>query len=444
MTAQTTTATTTLSARRGARLIGALAARGSAAVVQLLLGIIVARIAGEQGAGTFYVFTATALVLGTAAALGFPVSTMRAVSESLALGHAAHARESWKRALWLATFSSLVAAAVTFVFARNLARIFNTGGDGVTVMKWAAVATIAFVATTVSTETLKALHRASVAILVQFAFAPAMASAYALVTLLRGQRANIFEIIAVYVVGMIAAAMIAAMTVWSSLRRTAEGRVTGAPARVLGDAEALLSALRVWFVNLLVQALTNAPVMFVAHFATAADAGVFGAATRIVAVATLLLIGIASVYSPPMAAAYARGDAPELATLLGETQLYSLVCYAPFLIVMIAAPTWLLNIFGHGFERAAPALMILALGQLVNAGTGIVTFFNLMTRRERQETIIGVSTLLYLFSAGAILSARLGVTGMAIATASALACKNLASYAVARHTIRTMRLRGGE
>lgn len=104
-------------------------------------------------------------------------------------------------------------------------------------------------------------------------------------------------------------------------------------------------------------------------------------------------------------------------------------------LVLIGAGRWLLEIFGPEFTTAYPALLVLLLGGLVNASTGVVAYLMTLTGRERPALAIFVAALALSLALNLLLIPRLGVVGAAIASTSALSFWNVAMVFYVRRSI---------
>jgi O-antigen/teichoic acid export membrane protein len=78
---------------------------------------------------------------------------------------------------------------------------------------------------------------------------------------------------------------------------------------------------------------------------------------------------------------------------------------------------------------------VLLLGGIVNAFTGVVAYFMLLTGHERQALAIFVGALVVSIALNVVLIPKYGAFGAAIASSSALAAWNLAMWAYVRRTV---------
>lgn len=167
----------------------------------------------------------------------------------------------------------------------------------------------------------------------------------------------------------------------------------------------------------------------------AASAAHFAAASRITSLASFGLVAVVSVSAPAIASAFDRGDRPAMARLATMTARLSLV----FALVVVAALLIFgrvaLAAFGPTFPEAYPVMAILAIGAIVTAFTGSVGYFMLMTGQERAAAAIMAGAFLVAAALDAALIPALGAIGAAIGSATGLVAWNLAMLIVVRRRL---------
>ncbi|MDN4732915.1 polysaccharide biosynthesis C-terminal domain-containing protein [Vibrio parahaemolyticus] len=93
-----------------------------------------------------------------------------------------------------------------------------------------------------------------------------------------------------------------------------------------------------------------------------------------------------------------------------------------------------MQLFGDEFLAAAPLLVVLSLGQMVNIATGSVGFLLLMSGHERTMKYITICSGTISIALLVFLSQSYGVLGAAWAMAIGMAIQNLAAlYFVKRY-----------
>jgi O-antigen/teichoic acid export membrane protein len=149
----------------------------------------------------------------------------------------------------------------------------------------------------------------------------------------------------------------------------------------------------------------------------------------------MILIALSSIYSPLYASAFAKRNVKSLGKLFKQSQTFSLLGYLPIFLAFLLFGQWFLGLSGQEFKAGYLLLVILCLGQLVNAATGLSTHLNYMSHREAFETMTNIIMVIFLLIAGILCAYFYGVIGVAIATSAAVALKNILSYLQARRVI---------
>jgi O-antigen/teichoic acid export membrane protein len=171
--------------------------------------------------------------------------------------------------------------------------------------------------------------------------------------------------------------------------------------------------------------MTFADVLILGLFATASEVGIYTAAARTALLTRFLLLANSSVAAPRFAALHAANDREGVARLALRSTWLTTISSLPLLLIFMIFPAPILSVFGPQFEAGAQALLILSLGQFVNAATGPVGYLLNMSGYHRIEGRIAV--------VGAVLTVALcfaliplwGILGAAAANAIATASCNL-------------------
>ena len=171
--------------------------------------------------------------------------------------------------------------------------------------------------------------------------------------------------------------------------------------------------------------MTFSDVLILGMFATATDVGIYTAAARTALLTRFLLLANSAVAAPRFAALHAAKDTAGVARLALRSTLLTTVSSVPLLLMFVLFPGPILSLFGPQFEAGAQVLIILSIGQFVNAATGPVGYLLNMSGFHRIEGRIAV--------VGAVLTVGLcfaliplwGIVGAAAANAIATAGCNL-------------------
>lgn len=164
-------------------------------------------------------------------------------------------------------------------------------------------------------------------------------------------------------------------------------------------------------------------------------AGVYTAVQKGAEVIVILLYATNMSLAPAIARLQARKDWPGLEHTTERMARATLLVSAPVAIAFMLFPHAYLSLFGASFQTGAAALIILALGQLINAAAGPSGSVLLMTGHERVAVRGVIAGLIANVVLAVVLVPPLGVTGGAIAFALGLALWNAVLVVLARRLI---------
>jgi O-antigen/teichoic acid export membrane protein len=138
-----------------------------------------------------------------------------------------------------------------------------------------------------------------------------------------------------------------------------------------------------------------------------------------------LLLANSAVAAPRFAALHAARDTEGVARLAVRSTILTTVTSVPLLLIFLVFPAHILSLFGTQFEAGAQVLIILTIGQFVNAATGPVGYLLNMSGFHRIEGRIAVAGALITVGLCFALIPFWGILGAAAANAIATASCNL-------------------
>ena len=153
--------------------------------------------------------------------------------------------------------------------------------------------------------------------------------------------------------------------------------------------------------------------------------GMYSVAERGAQLVVFPLSAINLTLAPTFANLYHAEDIGGLQRLVTKSARLILISAAPIALALILGGHWFLQLFGRGFTNGHTPLVILCIGQLMNAAMGSVGNLLIMTGHGREAAIgvgIGVGTNLLL---SALFIPLWGASGAAVATASSLIVWNV-------------------
>jgi O-antigen/teichoic acid export membrane protein len=163
---------------------------------------------------------------------------------------------------------------------------------------------------------------------------------------------------------------------------------------------------------------TQADTLMLGFLLDTTQAGIYVTASRVATLVGFGVLAVNSISAPMIASLYAQGRTKELQRMI-TVATWGITAFAlPVCLSLILGGKEVLGLFGSEFSNGYPALLILIIGQLVNALTGLVGSLMQMTGYQVITVqVIGGSAV-----ANIILNLLLipvwGMQGAAIATAS--------------------------
>jgi O-antigen/teichoic acid export membrane protein len=174
-------------------------------------------------------------------------------------------------------------------------------------------------------------------------------------------------------------------------------------------------------------------ILLAGTFLGVADAGVLGAAIKLSSVFLFGIDAVNYVVAPSFAASHAQGNRLQLQNEARFSAIVSTAYVGVTSVVLITFGRQLLRLFGDGFDSGYIAFVILAIGAIVNAVSGSVTYLLTMTGHHTICLKVFVMNAIAHIGIACVLIPAFGLNGAAIATALSVATWNIAlAYFVRR------------
>jgi O-antigen/teichoic acid export membrane protein len=371
--------------------------------VQLLL----ARWMGISSYGIYVYVWSWAILLAVIAGIGFPSALVRFIPQYESDGDLPHLRGLLRYAFWCTTgCGSLIAALGSSVVIWLKA---SQNSASLLLSLW-AVPLIAM--TTLFSEALRARGRVILA--------------YAPIQLIRPSALILVATIIFYTTGPlgIAAAVLATLSAHVfvlSFQITILRRAVGIDLRRTPPAYDLVTWLDVALPLGVAAALTSifeqTPTILLGLLSSSEDVSVYFVAARSATLISFVLTSVNALAAPAFARAYWRGEIGELQRLLSRL---AHIIFWPSLIVALAI--WIfsrpiLQIFGVGFVAGRSTMLVLVVGQVVNAAAGSVGHLLQMTGHQIANLYVLLASALFNVILNLILIPWLGCLGAGIAGA---------------------------
>jgi O-antigen/teichoic acid export membrane protein/Mrp family chromosome partitioning ATPase len=395
----------------GLNLVGAICNQASLLGVTLL----VARRLGRVDVGVYAQAYAFLALLGLLSMLGLTTGLTRFVAVYLAGRNAGAVRGTVRLGLVISTAVAGAIGAALFAAAPLLARAAFHEPRLALPLQFVAMAlpasafTNAALAATLGYRTMKPFA------LIGLVFEPVARLVLTAVLLLLGMELQ--GVMIALLASNVGAAVLAAL----ALRRVM-GPVT-APA-TYQFRQLLAFATVSWFAGLASTALVWTDILLLGLLGNSGQVGVYNVATRLVNLATFVMVPINAAFAPRIADLDHRGETESLRHTYGLAASWIIRLSLPAFVLLMVFPRQLLAVFGSGFAIGAAVTMILAVGKFVDAATGPCGLMLNMSGRPSLNVLDNVVGLLVNVVLNLLLIPRYGIVGSAVAWAVSLCLVN--------------------
>lgn len=160
--------------------------------------------------------------------------------------------------------------------------------------------------------------------------------------------------------------------------------------------------------------------LFIGALRSAEEAGIYAASTRYLMIGMFAGEALMQVLAPHVSQFIAQRDLKGAQRIVETATVWQVsIIWPTYVTAIFFAPT-LLRIFGEEFVVATNALIVLAIGMLINSVIGQADIVVLMAGRSRLSMINAAATLIVNVVGNLTLTPRIGIMGAAISWAASL------------------------
>jgi len=168
-------------------------------------------------------------------------------------------------------------------------------------------------------------------------------------------------------------------------------------------------------------------------FENTQEVGIYNVALRLSMITSVTLVAINSIAAPKFAEFWGNRDIEGLARVAQQsTKLIFWVSF-PILLLFLIFPECILGLFGEEFKMGAFALVILAMGQFINAVSGSVGYILQMTDKQKVfRNVVLFAVIVNILLCFSLIPA-FGILGAAIANSVTIVFINVVSLFLIRY-----------
>ena len=206
--------------------------------------------------------------------------------------------------------------------------------------------------------------------------------------------------------------------------------VLPAPLSVKTPAEPLTKriirySLPLAFSNIFGMFLLWTDTLLLGYFRTTTEVGYYVAALKVVVVTSTIITAFGTVFSPVIADLYNRHEEAHLNELFKTVSRWMYVCSYPIFLLFLLFSEQIMRVFGSEYTVSNRVLVILAVGQLINATVGSAGFVVMMSGKSHLELLNISLSLIVNIALCFLLIPSYGAIGAAIANMTSLVIVNI-------------------
>lgn len=162
--------------------------------------------------------------------------------------------------------------------------------------------------------------------------------------------------------------------------------------------------------------MQSTDIILVGKFMTFTDVAHYAVAVKLTMIISIVLSSINAVFAPKVSHLFNLNDIKGLKKQIKEATRFIFILTIPLIIIMLFASSYILTFFGAGYVNASTALIILLIGQAVNALCGSTGMYMDMTGNQVMFQKIIVTALILNFVLNWFLIPVYKLQGAALAT----------------------------
>ena len=162
-------------------------------------------------------------------------------------------------------------------------------------------------------------------------------------------------------------------------------------------------------------------ILMLGFFRSAAQVGIYRAASQTALLMTLFYQSIRSIFTPMIAELHDKKEMGRLGELFQTTTRWSFALSLPLFLVAAIASKDILSVFGIEFVAGWLPLVVLAAGQLVRAATGATIDMLTMSGHQYLRLFGDIGAVIANVTLNMLLIPRWGLVGAAVATGISIA-----------------------
>lgn len=388
----------------------------------MLLGYIVIYLIskknGAEGVGYYSLINQLLLLLGVIATLGMNVSVLRYVGQFTKTAEESQIKNLYRSILKLSLPTSIVLGILTYLIAPFLAEKVFTNRAYTEAIQWTALALPFFTLNSIGVEYIRGLKRLKISEFIRSVSRPLVL--IICIAYFWSQEISNMMIIYFFIGGIVVNSLMSNGTIWRHLSQLKTPKInqiqpkelllTSTPMMITAIASTLISAFSIFLLD---------------YFGNTEEVGVYSVAFRISQLIAIVLVVVNTIVAPTFSKLFWSKQMAELQKVIDQSTKLILFGSITLAFLVVALSSFLLDIFGSEFSIGQWALIVLVIGQVVNAMTGSVTLLLNMSGKQGVLRNVALIALLIQILLSFALIPPFGILGASISSTISLSFWNI-------------------
>ena len=381
-------------------------------VLRYITNVLMTHMVAPSVYGVFGEVSTAMFILGWIIKLGFDGVMIRLLPAYRVNNRQDLANGLARFTIWITLISGLVVSGLIFAFAAVIARLFYHNPSYRQPLQEVAILVLLTALQWVLAAGLQAYKEIKWKVYVDRFCQPLITLITLVILYLLGLRLEALSFSAI--VGYFCSILIGQVVLSKILKRNSHHTRSSYIPRVW-----LYNAIPMLFNGLIFGILNSADILFLSLYATSVQAGIYIATDRVSSLTVIPLVALNMIFSPIVVEYHTNGKHEQLASMLKLVTKWSFSLSLPVFLASLVFHDAILGIFGPQYTAGGLALMILCIGNMVNAGTGSVLQLLAMTGHLRIVSINSTVTICVNAVLSFILVPHFAILGAALAVALA-------------------------
>ena len=394
---------------------------------------------GAKGMGVFALSFTLLQISSVIGRLGMDMALLRFVAEYSSQGKWKVVIDIYRKAIKLVLPFSIIVSIVVFFLSPDIAKFVFKKPYLEPYFKIVSLGIVPFVLLFIHTESLRGLKKIKEYMLLQQVGIFILASMLlGLITFLikntlttaNSKLAFLNQIpISTYIFSVFILSLIAFITWKKQLSIQSVNHLTTNPIdQSLSYSTILSVSIPMLFSSSLALILGWTDIIMLGIFRTEEEVGIYNVVLKVSMITSIALMAINTIAAPKFAEFWGKKDLEGLAKVAQQSTKLIFWTSFPVLLLFLISPKPILGIFGEEFKQGAVTLMILTVGQFVNATVGSVGYILQMTGKQKVFQNILIFAILVNIFLSYILIPKYGLIGAALSSASCMIFWNISSW----------------